>query len=77
MDGGKATLNYRLNEQEGGTSFHREITFRFSNPLLRFANRVLLRRKIAAELEAGLRQLKRIIEQSQRAKPSLAKQVTS
>jgi hypothetical protein len=65
VKGGTATLHYRLNEDEGGTRFHRAITYRYSNPLLRLANRLLLKRKIGEEFEAGLRRLKRIIEDRQ------------
>lgn len=62
MDGGTATLSHRLDEREGGTSYRREITFRMSNPLLRLANRLLLKRKMDAELEEALQCLKRIVE---------------
>jgi hypothetical protein len=68
MDGGTATLRHRLDEREGGTSYRREITFCFSNPILRLANRLLLKRKMDAELEEALQCLKRIVEGRQPAR---------
>jgi hypothetical protein len=62
VPGGTATLRHRLEEREGGTSYRREITFHMSSPLLRLASRLLLKRKMDAELEAALRSLKRIVE---------------
>ena len=67
VSGGTATLHYTLREEQGGTVCRRGIAYRYSNPLLRLANRLLLKRKIAAEVEAGLRNLGRVIEDRQRA----------
>jgi hypothetical protein len=77
FDGGTATLRYRLDEKQGGTSLHREITFHYSNPLLTLANQLLLRRKIGRELEDGLQHLKRIIEASQGATAPSARRAAS
>jgi hypothetical protein len=68
MDGGTAILRHRLEETEGGTSYRREITFHMSNPLLRLASRLLLKRKMDAELEEALQCLKRIVEGRQIAR---------
>jgi hypothetical protein len=62
IDGGTATLRHRLEERESGTSYRREVTFRMSNPLLRLANRLVLKRKMDAELKGALQCLKRIVE---------------
>ncbi len=62
MDGGAATLQYKLQEEPGGTSLRRDVVFRFANPILGLANRFLLKRKIAAELKAGLEKLSHTIE---------------
>jgi hypothetical protein len=62
MDGGTATLSHQLDEREGGTNYRRGITFRMSNPILRLANRLVLKRKMDAELEEALQRLKRIVE---------------
>ena len=70
MDGGTATLRHRLEEREGGARYRREITFRMSNPILRLANRFVLKRKMDAELEEALQCLKRIVEDGEIAKSS-------
>jgi hypothetical protein len=67
VNGGTATLHYTLREEQGGTVCRRGIAYRYSNPLLRLANCLLLKRKVAAEVEAGLRNLGRVIEDRQRA----------
>ena len=70
IEGGTATLRHRLEAREGGTRYRREISFRYSNPLLRLANLLLLRRKTAAELEEGLQRLKRILEDRETVRSS-------
>jgi uncharacterized protein YndB with AHSA1/START domain len=72
MEGGTATLRHRLDEGEGGTSYRREITFHMSNPILRLANRLVLKRKMNAELQEALQCLKRIVEGRQIARSAQA-----
>jgi uncharacterized protein YndB with AHSA1/START domain len=72
MDGGTATLRHRLEEGEGGTIYRREITFQMSNPIMRLANRLVLKRKMNAELQEALQCLKRILEGRQSARSAQA-----
>jgi uncharacterized protein YndB with AHSA1/START domain len=62
ISGGVATLHYKLDEESDQTTLRRDVVFQFDNPILGFANRFLLKRKISVELEAGLQKLKQIIE---------------
>jgi uncharacterized protein YndB with AHSA1/START domain len=75
MDAGTATLRHRLDEREGGTSYRRQITFCYSSPILRLANRLVLKRKMDAELEEALQCLKRIVEGRQITRSSHSKDI--
>jgi hypothetical protein len=68
--GGSATIIYRLTAQGGGTRFERELVYRMPNAWLAILDRLLIRRRMAAESVEALRRLKLILERAPREAPS-------
>jgi hypothetical protein len=60
--GGSATITYRLTARDGGTRFERELVYRMPNLWLAALDRLLVRRRMAAESADALRRLKLILE---------------
>ena len=60
--GGSATLSYRLTPTSSGTRFERELVYRMPSSWLGLLDRLVIHRRMAAELAKALRQLKQILE---------------
>lgn len=60
--GGSATIIYTLAEHDGGTTFQRELRYEMPNFLLALLDRWLFRRRIQAESQQALRNLKKVLE---------------
>lgn len=61
-DRGSGRISYTLTPHDGGTLFERDFSYSFSNPLLSLMDRLVLRRRIAAESAEALRRLKAVLE---------------
>lgn len=60
--GGEGTITYTLTPSEGGTIFERDFVYAMPNALLALLDRLVLRRRVEAESEEALRQLKAAVE---------------
>jgi uncharacterized protein YndB with AHSA1/START domain len=60
--GGSATLTYRLSAANGATRFERELVYEMPNAFWSVLDRLLIRRRMAAQSAEALRRLKGILE---------------
>jgi uncharacterized protein YndB with AHSA1/START domain len=61
-EGGGATITYTLTPESDGTLFERELVYATPGPWLRLLDRLVLRRRVAAESAEALRRLKDVLE---------------
>ncbi len=61
-DGGSGTITYTLRPDAGGTNFEREFVYAMPNRVLALLDRLILRRRIAAESSEALGRLKTALE---------------
>jgi uncharacterized protein YndB with AHSA1/START domain len=59
---GGGTITYTLTPHPDGTKFEREFNYYFNNPLVYLLNRLFIRRRIEAESQKALQQLKSAVE---------------
>jgi hypothetical protein len=59
-DGG--IITYTLTPEDGGTRFEREFIYPAPNLLFRLLDWLIIRRRVTAESEQALRQLKQVLE---------------
>ena len=59
---GGGTITYALAARPGGTEFRREFVYEVPSLPLKVLDRLVLRRRIAAESAEALRRLKRVLE---------------
>ena len=59
---GGGTITYTLTPHPEGTKFDREFNYWFSNPLVYLLDRLFIRKRIEAESEKALQQLKNVVE---------------
>jgi hypothetical protein len=64
---GRAKIRYTLSTSAGGTTFRRDLTYEFANPVLKVLDWALYRRRIRAESETAVGLLKKILEASEEA----------
>lgn len=63
VGGGSGTITYALTPQaDGATHFAREFVYAIRHPLWALLDRLILRRRIAAESDEALRRLKHVLE---------------
>jgi uncharacterized protein YndB with AHSA1/START domain len=60
--GGSATITYHLQDRQGGTRFERELVYELPNAFWALLDRLIIRRRMAAQSAEALRRLKRILE---------------
>ena len=61
-DGGSGTITYTLTPDTGGTIFERELVYAMPNRVLALLDRLILRRRVAAESSQALGHLKTALE---------------
>jgi uncharacterized protein YndB with AHSA1/START domain len=64
IEGGSATIVYRLAAEGGATRFERDFTYQMPNPWLALLDRLVIRRRIEWESSVALEAVKEILEAS-------------